>query len=103
VGTDAIIELRFKTTAEGGRQTDLFHESGEYRCALFINEEAFDCRIFYDNRVQLGSLYKLPVRFLSPDLALRKLSRGCSIRLWEGKDVATGTVLEVRAPDVSVT
>jgi hypothetical protein len=98
VKADAIVEVRFKTTAEGGRQTDISHDSGEFRCPLFVGDESFDCRVHYEGILRLGSVYELPVRFLSPELVLPKLSRGCRIRLWEGKDIATGVVLSLLAP-----
>ena len=67
-----------------------------YGCPLFIEGEAFDCRLFLGGRtLQLGETYELPVKFLSPDLGLPKLSLGKSATLWEGKDIATGKVVRL--------
>lgn len=91
---DAIIEVRFKTTVEGGRSTNI---SGKfYSCPLFVEGEGFDCRIMLGNKIiQLGETYELPVRFLFRDLAMPRLSIGSSISLWEGKEIATGIVKSV--------
>ena len=72
-----------------------------YRCPLFVDDEAFDCRLLVtDQTLHLGETYDLPIRFLCPELALPMLSEGRAIRLWEGKDIATGTVVRLeRAND----
>lgn len=92
---DAIIEVRFKTPDEGGRQGDV--TGGEfYGCPLFVEGEAFDCRLLLSGRtLQLGETYELPVKFLNPGLVLPKLSPGKSVKLWEGKDIATGKVVRL--------
>jgi hypothetical protein len=93
---DAIIEIRLKTTTEGGRQKAIVIIDSPYGCVLFVDGEAFDCRILVQNKtLELGATYKLPIKFLRPDLALAKLSVGKSVRLWEGKDIAVGRVVKV--------
>jgi hypothetical protein len=92
MNADAIIEIRFKTTAEGGRQDAIVGTF--YGCPLFIDGEAFDCRLSLNGKtLLLGETYKLPVKFLNRDLVLPKLSQGKTVILWEGKEVATGRVL----------
>jgi hypothetical protein len=91
---DAIIDVRFKTTDEGGRKTPVV--GNYYSCPLFVDGEGFDCRIFLGNqKVELGEWYQLPVKFLHREFVISKLSPGKPISLWEGKDVANGKVLEV--------
>jgi hypothetical protein len=91
---DAIIEVRLKMTAEGGRQGPIVTTNYPFGCPLFVDGEAFDCRVLVLNRtLELGSTYELPIKFLRPDLALLKLSVGKSITLWEGKDIANGKVV----------
>ena len=91
---EAIIEVRFKTTAEGGRRGAIFGK--DYRCPLFVDGEAFDCRIPLDGKVLLlGETYELPVRFLFPNLALPMLSLGKLVALWEGKEIAVGKVVRL--------
>ena len=96
---DAIILVRFKTTAEGGRQSAIVipdHSEKYYGCPLFIEGEAFDCRLLVQGKtLELGETYELPVQFLYPELALPKLSPGKSVRLWEGKDIAAGEVVRL--------
>jgi hypothetical protein len=92
---DAIIEVRFKTPDEGGRQGDV--TGGEfYGCPLFVEGEAFDCRVLLSGRtLQLGETYELPITFLNPALVLPKLSPGKPVKLWEGKDIATGKIVRL--------
>jgi hypothetical protein len=94
INPDAIIKVRFKTTAEGGRKTSLV--ANIYSCPLFIDGEGFDCRILLGNQqIELGRWYSLPVKFLNRDFVFQKLTPGKLITLWEGKDIANGEVLEV--------
>lgn len=92
---DAFIRVRFMTTAEGGRQGPIVIGETFYGCPLFVEGEAFDCRVLVNFRtLELGKTYELPVKFLKPEFALLKLSPGKSIRLWEGKDIAIGEVVK---------
>ena len=94
VRPDAIIEVRFKTAGEGGRETSVAGDV--YSCPILIDGRGFDCRIFLGNMVvDLGEYYQLPVRFLNRDLAISMLFPGKPITLWEGKDVADGKVLDI--------
>jgi hypothetical protein len=94
---DALIRVRFKTTAEGGRE----HGVGGcavpfYAAPLLVDEQAFDCRLLLEDRVlELGETYEVPVKFMSPDLALASLVPGKAIGLWEGREVATGQFVRV--------
>jgi len=93
---DAIIEVRFKTTAEKGRQTAVTGEV--YGCPLFVDGEAFDCRLCLDGRtLDLGKTYEIGVKFLNPQLALPRLLPGKTVSLWEGKEIATGKVVRFGA------
>jgi adenylate cyclase len=59
---DAIIEVRFKTTEEGGRHDALVIRKAPYGCTVFIEGEAFDCRVLLENQTfELGGTYQLPV------------------------------------------
>lgn len=93
---DALIKVRFKTTAEGGRQGPIVIGEKPYGCPLFVEGEAFDCRLLVNGQtLQLGESYELPVKFLNPDLVVSKLSPGKPVKLWEGKDIATGEVVRL--------
>jgi len=96
---DVIIKVRFKTTAEGGRQGAIVIPNcmeHQYGCPFFVEGEAFDCRLLIAGEtLKLGETYELPVKFLRPDLVLPKLSVGTSVTLWEGKDIATGQVVRL--------
>jgi hypothetical protein len=94
---DAIIEIRFKTTSEGGRTMPIgLSKVPFYACPLLANEQAFDCRIFLDGKLlELGKIYELPVKFMNSEFALSLLSVGEHLTLWEGKEVADGKILEI--------
>jgi hypothetical protein len=97
---DIIIEVRFKTPAEGGRKTAVGSADGVvvdyYSCPLIVDGEAFDCRLLLERRrLELGQIYDVPVKFLNPQLVLPKLTQGKDVLLWEGKEVAIGKVLRV--------
>lgn len=91
---DAIIRVRFKTTSENGRKSAV--EGAFYACPLFIDGQAFDCRLLISGkRLELGEYYEVPVRFLFRDLVISKLAVGKEVVLWEGKDVASGSVVSL--------
>jgi hypothetical protein len=93
---DAIIAVRFETTAEGGRQGEIVIAEMPYGCLLFVDGEAFDCRLLITAQtLKLGGSYELPIKLLRPDLALPKISVGKSVALWEGKEIATGKVVRL--------
>ncbi len=97
---DVIIEVRFKTTEEGGRKGPVYIE--QFRCPVSVDNELFDgCMPLNGQRIELGQTYRLQVWFLWPDLVLPKLSVGKDIALWDGKEIAVGKVIEL--PDTTAT
>ena len=89
---DAIIRVRFKTAEENGRTSAV--EGAFYSCPMFVDGEAFDCRLFlFGKRLELGEYYDVPIKLLHREMALSKLVIGKGIVLWEGKDIATGHVV----------
>ncbi len=94
---DAIIEVRWKTTAEGGRKTPLYpHELDSFRCPFLIDGEYFDCVLdITGTAMELGETYQLPVSFLCWNLVGPRLKDGKFIALRECSIVATGKVVRV--------
>lgn len=91
---DAIIEVRFRKTVEGGRQSPI--AGTVYACPVFVDGEGFDCRLSLGGRtLQLGKTYEISVKFMNPEMVLPKLTIGKTITLWEGKEVATGKVVRL--------
>ncbi|NKI95496.1 hypothetical protein [Rhizobacter sp. SG703] len=91
---DAIINVRFLTTAEGGRNTAV--QGQFYACPLVVDNEGFDCRLLLEGRrLELGADYEVPVKFLYRELAHPKLTIGKDVLLWEGRIVAKGQVIKI--------
>jgi hypothetical protein len=91
---DFMLSVRFLTTLEGGRSTAV--EGPFYACPLFVGNEGFDCRLMLEGtRLELGSTYEVPVKFLYREFALPKMAIGKDVLLWEGRNVARGKVLKI--------
>ena len=96
---DVIIRVRFRTKAEGGRQNDIIIPDcpeHHYGCPLIVEGEAFDCRVLVTSKTfRLGMSYELPIKFINPNLVLPRLSSGTAVKLWEGKEIASGEVVRI--------
>jgi hypothetical protein len=93
---DAFIKIRFRTTSEGGRQGPIVIGEQFFGCPIYIDDEAFDCRILVKSQtLYLGESYEVPIKFLNPLLSLPKLYPGKALKLWEGRDIAFGEVTRV--------
>jgi hypothetical protein len=94
---DAIIEVRFLTTAEGGKKKTPVAGFG-YRATFQIDNEYNDGGFLWAGPpIEAGVSYEVPVFFLRPDLVFPKLMEGKQLTLWEGKLVATGKIIRVLA------
>jgi hypothetical protein len=52
---DAVIEVRFKATAGGGRKSSIVTTTRPYGCSSFVDGEAFDCRLLINGAtLELG-------------------------------------------------
>ncbi|MCP3995479.1 MAG: hypothetical protein GY722_10495 [bacterium] len=94
---DALIEVRFLTTGEGGRSSPI--EGDTYGCPLIVNGRGFDCRFVLkgSTRFDLGEIYRIEVKFLCADYALRELEEETEISLWEGRIIAKGRIVKLFA------
>ncbi len=92
---DIHVKVRFKTAEEDGRQSAV---SGDfYACPFLIEGKGFDSRLLLaGRRLELGETYEVPVKFLNPQKVLPYLTEGKSFILWEGKDVASGSVISIQ-------
>lgn len=97
---DIRVRLRLRTADEGGRQKGEIPPV-QFRCPFVFEDEMFDCRLLLDDAgtsLQPGASYEgIPVKFLFPDLVKPRLAPGATFKLWEGRDIADGEVLEVVA------
>lgn len=96
--TDALAQVRFRKTLEGGRRLPVSRGVvNYYACAFVVDGEAFDCRIPLSREgFELGQTYQIPIAFLNLHLVAPKLIEGKAFTLREGKkDVADGKVIEL--------
>jgi hypothetical protein len=97
--TDAVIELRLRTTAEGGRQGPVFGK--DYRPQFHVPSEPqgdLGCLIYPGGQtLELGVTYTVPLNFIFPDLArARRIALGDRFMIREGhRVVADGAILEL--------
>ena len=85
---DAVLRVRFMTRAEGGRKDAVKPPSGFYSCTLFGGNDTtgYDARIVFAGlHAELGETYKLPVLFLSPELALERFPPGTAFSILDGR------------------
>ena len=63
-----------------------------------VDGQGFDCRFMEttEDGYRLGHEYEIPIKFLSPELALPLLDVGRKISLWEARTIAEGTIIWVR-------
>lgn len=92
---DAIIQVKFLTPEQGGREHSI--QGCNYSCPLIVDEQGFDCRFVLEEEqiFNLGSSYKIPIRFLNFKTARPYIEEGRSLALWEGKIIATGTIFRI--------
>lgn len=92
---DVIIQVKFLTTDEGGRETAI--RSRNYGCPVIFDDQGFDCRFAMNKEevYKLGCSYEIPIRFLNYNAVQPHLELGKKITLWEGKTIATGTITQI--------
>jgi hypothetical protein len=89
-------KVRLYTNEEGGRSKPI--PAIQFSCPLFFQGEGFDCRLLLDQAgidLPLGGNAVVPIKFLFPEHIVPRLKKGDQFRLWEGKEIAVGEVLEV--------
>jgi len=95
---DIFAEVRFKKPEENGRHTPISGDT--YACVIYVDDEGFECRIPLEGKtIQLGCTEQISILFMNPDLARPSIQVGKSIRLWEGKDVASGHIVRICSSD----
>ena len=72
MSSDAHINVRFRTTEEGGRKKSIIGDV--YACPLIIDGKTYDCRLLIKGlELKRGVFYEVPIKFLNKNLALSKL------------------------------
>ena len=93
---DFLAEAYLFTQEEGGRNRPIM--STEYRATLVYDGTFYEAReyvINHDNWL-LGETRTIGVRLLTPSVHVGNLYPGKSFELWEGRQVARGTITSVR-------
>ncbi len=94
---DAIIEVMFLTTEEGGRKSPVFDaDKGRYRPIFEIDGQCHcGCFLGPAGCMEFGKTYEAPVIFLWPELVIPKLFEGKTFTIRESKKVATAKVIRI--------
>ena len=93
---DIFIDVEFYDTNNDGRHTPI--SAHQFGCIFKFNDKYYDCRLLLQN---IGIIspgdkkYKIPLKFLSPELIKPNLKCGDIFYLWEGRNIAQGTVTEI--------
>ncbi|TDQ03006.1 hypothetical protein AXZ95_1287 [Leifsonia sp. 115AMFTsu3.1] len=79
--------------------TDIGGNADHYSCPIGRGDPTmYDCRVWLRGRVlRLGQTYDVEASLLDPDAWLDRFSVGDVMALWEGRAIATGEVVAVRA------
>lgn len=89
--TDAIADILFYKTSDGGRKSHIFGEF--YACPIIINDVGYDCRINIKGKlIELGKCYELEITFLNRESAMKSIKVGKEFDIWEGKIIGKGAV-----------
>lgn len=63
---------------------------------LFVDGEAFECRLFIQEEIiELGKTYELPAKFMNRELVLPKLALGKTVTFWEGREIGEGRITKL--------
>jgi hypothetical protein len=96
VQPDILVVVRFLSTQEGGREGPT--PKTWFGCPFVFAGEYFDCRLLLDGvgSISPGDKVKVPIKFVRPDLILKKLQVGDRFELWERGVIAEGYIEAVR-------
>lgn len=91
---DIIASVHFFSSAEGGRQTVI---TRDLNCSMIIDDLSFVVRLYFDAKrsVSPGQTITVPVKFLSPSLAMQHCTVGKNFKLREMRMTAEGTILSI--------
>ncbi len=98
---NVVVDIRFRRTGEGGLRFSFSpynHFTGE-QCQLGypmdVDGEHFDFRIVQPPQfIELGRLYRMKLRFLSPDIVSQRLTVGKKFTVWYSRTIADGVVVK---------
>ena len=89
--------VHFLATADGGKTVMIPASVGHYSAPMCIDGDYFDVRLkpLVPQDIPPGGAVDVEIQFLSPELALPRVSVGTAFTLWEGRTIAHGTVTGV--------
>ena len=83
-------EVMLYTHDNGGRTQP--PTEGRFKCPLIINNELFDCGMFFKERLALGIKHKVQIILFSPEIVIPMLKVGYEFGIWEMKKIGFGIV-----------
>lgn len=89
------VEITLTSEEQGGRKRSILQ--GEYRGVFMVGEAGFSVRFCVPSGHEFTPLeaQKFDVQFLFPEAATPSFPVGTVFKVWEGKDIGYGRVLEV--------
>jgi translation elongation factor EF-Tu-like GTPase len=89
--------IHFLPTSDGGKTVTIPASAGHYSAPMCIDGAYFDVRLtpLAARDIAPGDTVDVDVQFLSPELALPRVSVGTTFTLWEGRTIASGVVTGV--------
>lgn len=94
---DIIARVEFYPTEKGGKKIPT--PSNFFNCPLEFNNRNnyFDCRMLLD---EIGAIYPggkaiVPIKFLDPETVLSFIEVGDKFRIWDGRFVGEGEVIDI--------
>jgi len=93
---DIIANVTLLSTEQGGRHGAT--PTSRFGCPCEIQGEMFDGRMDLSaiGSVAPGDRFRVPIRFLRPDLVRPRLRVGFCFSLWEGSTIGYAVVIELR-------
>jgi GTPase len=91
-------EISLLATSDGGRAVPT-PPTGQFGCLMCFDDVCFDVRFDTTETGSMspGQTLTATLRFLSPDLAIPRLSIGKQFSLREGRTIAVGRVIAIHA------
>lgn len=95
--SDVIADIYFYETEKNGRKEPTC--ASQFGCIFIIDNKKYECRLLLN---EIGSIYpgenkkNIPIKFLSFKSVFENLKIGEKFYLWDMRNIAEGTIREIR-------